>query len=69
MILISYQRRSASKISHNFSLRCEVKCKYLLMNTWKKITIANFIGRTPVFPGGQGLKTSEKNKEKKKRKN
>ena len=35
----------------------------------EKITIANFIGRTPVFPGGQGLKTSEKNKEKKKRKN
>ena len=39
------------------------------MNTWKKITVANFIGRKPVFPGGQGLKTFEKNKEKKKRKN
>ena len=41
MILISYQWWSASTLSCNFRLKCEVKCKYLLIDTNSKVTIAN----------------------------
>ena len=56
LILKSYQWWSASRLSCNFCFRCEVKCKYLLIDTCSKIILANFIGGTPMSPNCQGVK-------------